>query len=222
MNDPVADRQQRFDALWMRMTHEGPHAAQIYRELERLYALPERHYHTMRHIADCLRLLDANAGLAADVDALELAIWFHDSIYVPGAPDNEARSADLLGTMAEGSLGTRLASVQALILSTVHPSAVTLADAPLICDIDLSSFARPRVAYLRDSVRLRREFGHLSLAEYWAGQRAFLDALLARPEIYRSAAFDGSHEAAARANIAAYTDAMERRIGEPAGRRATH
>ncbi len=223
MNDPVADRQQRFVALWMRMTRDGPPPVPVHLELERLYALPDRHYHTMYHVAHCLGLLDANLALAADPDELELAIWFHDAVYVPGAPDNEARSAELLEAMAEGSIeSARLASVQALILATVHPSDSIVADGPLIADLDLWSLGRPRAAFLRDSVHVRRELGHLTLADYWAGHRAFLEALLARPAIYRSAAFDGEHEAAARANIAAYIDAMVRRVDEPLVRRTWH
>ncbi len=221
MNDPVAHRQQRFCGLWTRVTDDGPHAVAVHRELERLYALPDRHYHTMDHVAHCLRLLDANRSLAADPHLLELAIWFHDAVYDPGAPDNEARSAALLETMAEGKIDTvRLARTQALILATAHPSDSTIADGPLIADFDLWSFARPRTAFLRDSVRVRREFAHLSLADYWIGHRAFLETMLARPAIYRSDAFDDTYEAAARANICAYIDAMVRRVGEPARRAA--
>lgn len=222
MNDPVADRQRRFRALWTRSTRGGgPDAVPVHLELERLYALPERHYHTMRHVTHCLRLLDQNADLAADPDTLELAIWFHDAVYVPGAPDNEARSAELLETLAEGTIEpARLARTQALILATVHPSDAVITDSRLIADFDLWSFGRSRAAFLRDSVRVRRELGHLSLVDYWTGQRAFLEQLLARPAIYRSGAFDRAHEAAARANIAAYIDAMMRRVGEPTARRA--
>jgi hypothetical protein len=54
---------------------------------------PQRHYHTLQHLAECLTMFDtlrAHAGQPADI---ELALWFHDAIYDVQGHDNEARSA---------------------------------------------------------------------------------------------------------------------------------
>ena len=63
-------------------------------ELVRAYAEPHRHYHTLDHIADLLRLLEKHGGVS-DADAVKLAILFHDAVYDPARQDNEAASARL-------------------------------------------------------------------------------------------------------------------------------
>lgn len=59
---------------------------------------PHRHYHDVRHLAQCLTAL---GQLGCRDGVVELAAWFHDSVYdgVPG--DDEERSA----AFAESSLG---------------------------------------------------------------------------------------------------------------------
>ena len=65
-------------------------------ELEARYAEPHRHYHTRRHIEQCLQFLDLVPDLTdGERRTLTWAIWWHDAIYDPEAPDNEARSAEL-------------------------------------------------------------------------------------------------------------------------------
>ena len=66
---------------------------ETYERLVAAYSEPHRHYHTMRHVAACLRELDSAADLASDAREVELALWFHDAIYSTTAGDNEARSA---------------------------------------------------------------------------------------------------------------------------------
>src|SRR5688500_725542 len=58
------------------------------------YAEPHRHYHTLEHVVACLKWLDRFREVAEHPEEVELALWYHDAIYVPGAGDNESRSAE--------------------------------------------------------------------------------------------------------------------------------
>jgi signal-transduction protein with cAMP-binding, CBS, and nucleotidyltransferase domain len=42
----------------------------------------------------CLAQLDLAKHLLKDADAVEMALWFHDLIYDPCAPDKESKSAE--------------------------------------------------------------------------------------------------------------------------------
>ena len=69
--------------------------------VERYHFDPLRYYHTFEHIVDLFKgldkLLETNPNLVHDIDAIELAILFHDVVYdaEQGAPQNEYQSADL-------------------------------------------------------------------------------------------------------------------------------
>src|SRR6185503_19782333 len=56
---------------------------------------PHRRYHTVEHLAFMLDVIDRDADLADDPDAVRLAAWLHDAVYDPRAADNEERSVDL-------------------------------------------------------------------------------------------------------------------------------
>jgi predicted metal-dependent HD superfamily phosphohydrolase len=93
-----ADEQEQaqFVALWQRNLGDAPGQAEaVYARLVQLYCEPHRHYHTLAHIRHCLREFDQAASLMDHPDAVAMALWFHDAIYVPGAMDNERRSAGL-------------------------------------------------------------------------------------------------------------------------------
>ena len=68
------------------------------------YAEKHRAYHTMRHIDECLSLLDEWKELARRPFEVECALWFHDAIYRPMSQSNEERSAtcaaEFLGSAA--------------------------------------------------------------------------------------------------------------------------
>lgn len=76
--------------------------------LHALYTDERRHYHTLHHVMACLEALDSIREEIDDPALVELALWFHDAIYLPaGTPTpsyNEERSA-LLAAAASGSMG---------------------------------------------------------------------------------------------------------------------
>ena len=61
------------------------------------WAESHRRHHNVAHLNEMLDAIGvlADDGLEFDREAVELAAWFHDSIYVIGADDNEDRSAEL-------------------------------------------------------------------------------------------------------------------------------
>ncbi len=194
-------------------------AAALYRKLDRLYGGPGRHYHGWPHIRACLEELERARGLALHPQALELALWVHDAVYEPGAPDSEERSAEL-AREAAGKLG--LAEEQAreaerLVLATRHlppdpslpdpaggrPAGCCPADAALIHDIDLAILGAAPADFAAYEEGIRREYAFLPEDLWREGRARVLQAFLDRPRIYLTAEYHRRLEAAARRNLRA-------------------
>jgi predicted metal-dependent HD superfamily phosphohydrolase len=173
------------------------------------YGEPGRAYHNLRHVLDCLRLLDEYGHLAANPVALEFAIWFHDLVYDPRAADNEERSAAAAAEfLAPTSFGP---AVAALIMATMHHTAPPGGDAGLICDIDLSILGREPAAYAAYAEAIRREYAWVPPDRYAVGRTRVLRGLLERSEIFSHRDLRERFDKQARANlhweISALTDA---------------
>ena len=182
------------------------YGAALFARLDAYYREPHRHYHNGGHIDDCLARLDlAYAqvdGGVDDADAVELALWFHDVIYQLGAPDNEQRSAEWFAAQAAGHLPADFIDrVAGYILDTTHREAPAAPGAKWVVDADLSGIGMDGESFGRDGDKIRREFAHLSDAEFARGQAGFLRGLLARERIYYTDFFRDLCEARARRNI---------------------
>ena len=199
----------RFESLWSRCIGAG--AGAVFDKLVALYGEPHRCYHTGAHIEHCLRQLDIAADRMDEPDAVEMALWFHDAIYEISAKDNELRSAKLFAALA-GERGSEefRSRVHRLIMATTHldPPPRTL-DESFMVDIDLSSFGRPWEEFLSDSRAVRAEMAHLSDAEFYPGQRRFLESLAARSRFCFTDFFRERHEDRARRNIAKLRSILE-------------
>jgi len=135
-------------------------------------------------------------------DCIELAIWFHDVIYVSGAADNEQRSAELFARRAAGSLPPEMIDqIEGYIMSTTHHEPPTDEGSKFVVDIDLSGFGLPPELFRRDGDNIRKEFDYMSEAEFICGQTKFLQKLLDRSNIYSTSFFHDRYEARARRNI---------------------
>jgi predicted metal-dependent HD superfamily phosphohydrolase len=193
----------RFVALWRRNQRAGAgdDADSVWHEVETRYAEAHRRYHDIRHVAHCLRQLDLARERLVRPDHVELAIWFHDVIVLPGRSDNEQRSAALFRERAAPVMARELVSaVVDLILYTTHRADPADADHRVICDIDLSSFASPWEGFLANSRAIEAEFPGPH-DEYVRREIAFLESLLQRPRIFLTDFFHDRGEARARENI---------------------
>lgn len=191
--------QDRFVALWTRAG--GTRVAEAYADLAHRYGEPTRHYHTLDHVRRCLHDLDWARSAVPDTDEVELALWCHDVIYVPGATDNEQRSAAWIGHWADGTIAAA-GRVAALILETTHADVPASLAGRFTADIDLAALGCSLARFRENGANLRAERTDLDDAAYDAAERAFLGALLASPRIYHTDLFQARYEAQARANLA--------------------
>ena len=90
---------------------EATRAYPLFDRLVAAYAEPHRHYHTLDHVAEVLRV--AGRLPCRSPGAVALAVWFHDAVYDPRAGDNEERSADL-ATRELTALGVDAATIEAV------------------------------------------------------------------------------------------------------------
>ena len=204
MPDQIDGLRERWEALLRDIAKPEERRAQFDALIAR-YREPHRRYHTLDHIAECLQLLDEHRHLVRDPRRVELAVWFHDAVYDPTRPDNEARSADVADE-ALALLGADDATrdeVRRLVLLTVHqqPPGTDDPDGQLMVDIDLASLGVAPEVFDANGENLRNEFAHLDRVAYERGRDAMLQRMLDRPRIYRTEAFALRFEDAARANL---------------------
>jgi predicted metal-dependent HD superfamily phosphohydrolase len=167
------------------------------------YTAPDRYYHGLDHIAECLNELDSIREQAGDSRAIELAIWFHDVIYDGRRTDNEERSADLANErLAELGLAESLRrDVHRLILCTRHDREPPDVDGKIMVDIDLASLGRPAEVFDENTRLIRKEYPHVADADFARGRRDMLGRFLARPRIYYTDFFRDRYESRARENL---------------------
>ena len=194
----------RFRALWMRCLppRVTMDPTPVYDDLVRRYSETDRRYHDWSHLAHCLREFDRVAARMGIPDAVELALWFHDAVYVPGASDNEQRSADLFSQWTRtGFSPTLVEKICGLILITTHRQPPNEGDESYMVDIDLSSFGEDWPDFLRDTRNVRIEQAHVPDAVYHPAHARFLKMLLNRLRIFHTDFFHERYEASARRNI---------------------
>jgi len=194
-------------ALGARTIHGG-----LYNQLVRAYGEPQRHYHTLQHLRECLAHLEAASALARRPAEVELALWFHDAVYDPRRHDNEERSAEWAQASARASgcsdaVGARVA---ALVRATAtHEGGADDPDLQLLLDIDLAILGAAPARFAEYERQVRAEYAHVPEADWRAGRARRLAAFLARPRLYRTQAFHDALEQRARTHLAQSLAALQ-------------
>ena len=93
------------------------------------YREPDRHYHTLEHLRECIECLAACGDLAERPAEVEIALWFHDAVHDVHRDDNERRSAEQAraALAAAGVAADVVARIDALVMATRHATATPTA-----------------------------------------------------------------------------------------------
>jgi predicted metal-dependent HD superfamily phosphohydrolase len=192
----------RWQAMWQTLGAKGDGRALLC-QLRAAYDEPQRVYHTLAHMRDCLRQFDAARTLAEQPAEVEVAIWFHDAVYDTHRSDNEERSAEWAerALVEAGAPDPVPRRVQALILATRHDLVPTGQDAALLADVDLSILGRTPAEYDAYEQGIRQEYAWVPDETYRAARANILRGLLLRARLYQTDFFYQRYEDRARRNL---------------------
>lgn len=192
----------RWTALWQRLGLPEPEG--LCGALLDAYSEPQRHYHTLQHLGECLALAETFKAEAEHIDEIELALWFHDAVYDVHAHDNEARSAHWAVTaLGAAGLGEQACNrIYNLIMATRHSALPGTLDAALLTDIDLSILGAPEPRFAEYEQQIRDEYAWVASDVYAAKRRAVLQGFFEREPIYATPALRHRFEEQARRNLA--------------------
>ena len=187
---------------WRTLGIAAPDAA-LCAELQRRYGEPQRHYHTMQHLGECLSWFEREKALAECPGEVALALWFHDAIYDVHAHDNEARSADWARDALRdaGASDEAAERVHALVMATRHDAVPKGRDAELLIDIDLSILGAEQARFDEYERQVHAEYAFVPDEVRLPRRRTILQRFLDREAIYATPRMHALLEARARANL---------------------
>lgn len=199
----MSTHRESWERAWKGVGARGDGAAIRAAILER-YAEPQRAYHTVQHLAECLAAFETVRSLAAHPAEVEAALWFHDAIYDTQRADNEERSAAWARSalLAAGARPDSAELVGSLVLATKHTVAPQTEDEFVLIDIDLSILGADAHRFAEYETQIRVEYGFVPQEIFVEKRRAILGSFLARPHIYSTDHFRAALEQRARQNLA--------------------
>jgi predicted metal-dependent HD superfamily phosphohydrolase len=165
---------------------------------------PHRRYHTLDHVAEVLRAVDALADLADHPARVRLAACYHDAVYDPRSSGNEEASARLaVDQLTEVGVPPDVVDgVADLVRMTADHRTRRDPDAEVLADADLWILGAPPARYRRYTADVRAEYAHADDDAWRTGRTAVLDSFLARRRLYATDRFHAELDATARANLA--------------------
>ena len=195
-----------YEAAWGRAWRAAgarSSGAEVRDALLQRYNEPQRKYHTLQHLCECLQLFDTVRQLPVCPAEVELALWFHDAVYDLKRADNEERSASLAqaSLLADGASPEVASRVAALILATRHTSVPRDPDERLVVDIDLAILGTSAERFAEYERQIRDEYAFVPGWLFRRKRRAVLRSFLDRSHIYATPHFAARFEETARANL---------------------
>lgn len=173
---------------------------------------PMRHYHTVVHLQEMFQYLEIlekhNIGVCeVEIQAIILAIFFHDCVYEVKSATNEEDSAKIFQQYAsEYNLSVELTNlVVDYILATKKHSVGP--NSPLgkaiLLDLDMSVLGKSLKAYMNYASLIRKEYSYVPHETYCSKRADILEDFLKENRIYGTDGMFEAFEAQARDNIAA-------------------
>jgi predicted metal-dependent HD superfamily phosphohydrolase len=179
--------------------------AGLFEQLVGAYEQPQRHYHSLQHLRECLMHFEQSRHLTQRPGEVAIALWFHDAVYDVRGKDNERQSADWACRVLASCQASQvtLARVEQLIMVTRHDATPSEPDEQLLVDIDLAILGAAPERFAEYDAQVRAEYAWVPGFVYRMKRRSVLKSFLARPTLYSTDHFRARYEAQARSNLAA-------------------
>lgn len=175
---------------------------QIYNELIAAYSERQRAYHTVQHLYECLSLMEAVQYELNDPYAVALALWFHDVIYDPQAPDNELKSAELFEQlMAQDLQLDTMQKIKRWILATQKHGSTDETDLQFLLDIDLAILAATPERFIQYEQQIQQEYAWVDPEVYSIKRKQVLKHFYQSEPLYQTAYFQKNFELNAKQNL---------------------
>ena len=170
------------------------------------YKEPHRRYHTELHLQECLTLVDTHIPYVQDLDAIVLALFFHDIVHDPMAQDNEEKSALRLYDTAprlKVPQTTAHKAMQAILATDHKPRPATDGVTAYVRDVDLAIFGMGNEQYydVNYAWPVREEYAKVPDKIYKTKRAEILQGFLDRPSIYVTKVFYDVFEKRAREHL---------------------
>lgn len=175
----------------------------LYKELLDRYSEPQRKYHTLQHLAECIAWFELVKDFASKPPEVEAALWFHDSIYEVMQKNNEELSSQWArDSLLEAKVSTAcVARIQSLVLATKHTKLSSSPDEQLIIDIDLAILGSAPLRFAEYEQQIRQEYAHVPEDIFQQKRQKILRSFLDRDRIYSTEFFYLVLEQQARTNL---------------------
>ncbi len=190
-----------WQTTWLALNAQP--AMGLFERLVRSYSEPQRRYHTLQHLTECVQHLEPLRGLAQHPGEVEVALWFHDAVYEPKSHDNELQSAlwaqrELEAAGVSGEVQSR---VHQLVMATQHSALPQSVDEQLLVDLDLAILGAEPARFAEYEAQVREEYAWVPAWLFRRKRRAILREFLNRPFIYGTEHFRQQYEMRARENL---------------------
>ena len=201
--------QQQFRQAWQKLLPQSlpEHwsVEQHERCLEKLlhaYQEPQRAYHSLQHIMECLVLFEKVQSQIEDALAVQLAIFFHDVVYQPHSASNEQESAMLMRQQLAGALPeTQLDKIVKWILATQQHAVASESDLAYLLDIDLAILGSSPQRFAEYQQQIRQEYVWVDELMYQEKRHAVLRQFYLAQPLYQTRYFQQHYEQQAKTNL---------------------
>ena len=199
----------QFKSHWLRFSSqlsiEQDVSQTLLNTLITAYTEPQRAYHTVQHIAECLAHFQNIQSSLNDSIAVETAIWFHDAVYDPKASDNELQSAELMKSVCNEFLSEQqIEKVYQWIIATQKHQPSDDHDLNSLLDIDLAILGSNAERFAEYQQQIQFEYAWVESDVYKVKRKQVLQQFEQMNPIYQTRWFRYHYEKQAKISLSMY------------------
>ena len=176
---------------------------ELWKEIEKNYSSPGRHYHNLQHLENLLIQLQDVKNNIRNWDTTLFALFYHDIIYKATKNNNEEKSAELaIKRSTEIKVPAAIISKCAeMILATKKHIQNDDSDINYFTDADLSILGQGWREYEKYFKQIRKEYSIYPDLIYNPGRKKVIEHFLQMERIYKTDYFYKKFEINAKNNL---------------------